>query len=697
MTATPSVFIKRDGRRQPFKVLKIYDGILNAMLTAVMADEQPVDRMLAQSLVDEIVSHYADKTEVGAEELYETILQVLLAHNLYTIMGNFIDYREDRDARRTANSKLMKSIGKIVQETTRDNANVGTGPQAKMLQIGSESSKLFNLNNMPKAMAKAHKDGDTHFHDLDYMEKTINCLQVPLERLLTEGFSNGRGYIRPPARINSAAALTAIIIQATQNDMFGGISVPYFDTTLSKFVPELYEHLHFLTNSESVTPAAIEACGAIRKDVFQAMEGLVYNLNSMHSRAGAQVPFSSINMGTGTSLSERLVIEQMLKAYKAGLGRGETPLFPNVIFRVKDGNNLNPGDPNYDMFELACEVAANRMNPTFSNMDMSINKPYGDLVSLMGCRTRVIGNRNGPAVAEGRGNIGFATMNLVRAGIEGKADKRKVYKRVDRMLAQAEEHLLYRYKVASKLKGRDLPFVVGDSLYVGSEALGPNDSIEPMLKQGTYSIGFLGLAETMQLMYGKHHGESDAVWEEAYALIEYIANAVKEMSDRNNLNFTTFATPAEGLSGRFPILDRERYGAIANITDKGYYTNSFHLPVDYVTSIKHKIDCEAPFHKLCDAGHISYVELLEAPIHNPKAIEDIVRYAFSKDMGYLGINFPIDECPACGFRGTILDDCQCGNHTSNIIRIRRITGYLSTLDRFGDGKQAEAKARTAHK
>lgn len=695
-------FIKRDGRVEIFDPARIFNGIVQAMLHS-SDQEIIINRSLVQALTDEIVSmieHQFQAEEIPAQEVYRITVNTLAEHELYDVLGTFIAFREKRDSQRDINSKLMNDIAAIVKETTRDNANVSNSPSGKMLQIGSESSKWYNLNHMPDYIAQAHMSGDIHIHDLDYYEKTINCLQIPLARLLKEGFNAGKGYIRPPKRIGSATALAAIILQSNQNDMYGGQSFHRFETAMAPYVPAGYAEAMSVLQSACSPEEKAVAAQAIEKmvnTVYQAMEGLVYNLNSMHSRAGAQVPFSSINFGTGTSPEEQLVIEQLLLAFEQGLGRGETPLFPNLIFRLKKGINTDPGNPNYDLFQLACRVAARRMNPTFSNMDMSINKQYGDDVSYMGCRTRVEANVNGPAQAEARGNIGFVTMNLPRLAIKAQGSMEKFYQELDEMLQLCEEQLLHRFETICRLRVKDLPFLMGQKLYVGSESMQFDDYIIEAAKNGTLSIGFIGLAETLTLLTGQHHGESKETFDAGYGIVEYISKAVRDMTVRNKLNFTTLATPAEGLSGRFINLDRKKYKVIPGITDKGYYTNSFHVPVDYPISIQDKLRIEGPFQKLCDAGHISYVELKESPHHNPRAVESIIRYGFQQDLGYMGVNFPIDECPQCGHSGIILEDCpNCGCADFYIRRIRRITGYLSTIDRFGDGKLAELQNRVSH-
>ncbi|NPV26593.1 MAG: anaerobic ribonucleoside-triphosphate reductase [Firmicutes bacterium] len=416
-----------------------------------------------------------------------------------------------------------------------------------------------------------------------------------------------------------------------------------------------------------------------------------------NSRAGAQVPFSSLNIGADTSEEGRKVTRNLLLAYEKGLGRGENPIFPNIIFRVKDGVNANPGDPNYDLFKLAIKVAAQRMNPTFSFMDSSFNKPYGCEVSYMGCRTRVIGNRRGPEVTEQRGNLSFTTINLPRLAIKANRSLGKFYQELDAIIDLACRQLYHRYRVQAALKVKDLPFLMGQGLYLDSDKLGPCDPIEEAIKHGTLSVGFIGLAEALVALIGKHHGESDEAQAIGMSLVQYMRNKIDQAAEEYNLNYTLLATPAEGLSGRFVAIDREEYGLIPGVTDKEYYTNSFHIPVSFPISIHDKVAREGVYHKYTNAGHISYVEFSAPPIHNLEAVETIIKHMKNSDMGYAGINFPIDFCDSCSQTGVFPgDECPfCGS--ISIRRVRRITGYLSTVDRFNDSKVAELHDRIAHK
>ncbi len=500
-----------------------------------------------------------------------------------------------------------------------------------------------------------------------------NCIQIPLGRLLSEGFNTGHGYIRPPKRPTSATALAAIILQSSQNDMHGGQSFAFFDRDMAPFVE----------NADDF-------------ETYQAMEALIYNLNSMHSRAGAQVPFSSINVGTETSEAGRRVVRNLLLAYEAGLGNGENPIFPNIIFRVKKGVNLNPGDPNYDLFRLAMKVASRRLNPTFSFMDSSFNREYGDQVSYMGCRTRVMANRRGPVVTDGRGNLSFTTINLPRVAIRAERNLEAFYRYLSEVMDLAIRQLYHRFTVQARLKVKDMPFVMGQGLYIGSKDLKPEDPIEPVIVNGTLSVGFIGLAEALVALTGEHHGQNGESGELGHQIVSFMRRKIDEACGEYDLNYTLLATPAEGLSGRFVKLDRKEFGIIPGVTNKEYYTNSFHVPVDFSISSFDKISIEGPFHKYCNAGHISYVEMSAPPLHNQQAVESIVRHMAASDMGYAAINFPVDFCTGCNHLGVINEDAcpSCGS--LKIRRVRRITGYLSTVDRFNDSKVSELKDRIPH-
>ncbi len=667
---------KRDGRVVPFEPVKITDAIFKAVQAVGGSN-----RDIAENLTRQVILHLQETGYNGivpaVEEVQDAVEKVLIENGHARTAKAYIIYRDRRTRIREAKSELMDVVKEILVETSRENANISNSPSAKMLQIAMAASKKYYLSNLlPEDFASAHMDGCFHIHDLDYYSKTLNCLQIDLTRLLKEGFNTGYGYIRPPKRIASAAAQAAIILQSNQNDMFGGQSFPHFDRSMGEVIRTLKEQ-----------PGEDE--------IYQAMEGLIYNLNTMHSRAGAQVPFSSINLGTDTTPEGQAVSKAILEAFYRGLGRGESPIFPNLVFRIKEGVNFNPEDPNYDLYRLALKVAARRMNPTFSFMDSTFNRKYGDEVAYMGCRSRVIGNRHGPEVSAGRGNFAFTTLNLPRLAFESRGGQELFFVELDRILLLAARQLLHRFEVISRLRVKDLPFLMGERLYLGSENLAPDDQIGEAIKHSTLAIGFIGLAETLQLLIGKHHGEDEEALQLGLQIGDHMFRRCNQFSEEYDLNFVLLATPAEGLSGRFVKMDRERFGVLPGITDKEYYTNSFHLPVNYATSIADKIEIEGGFHRFCNAGHISYVELEAPPLHNIDAVDRIIRLMAASDVGYGGINYPVDECRSCAFSGVFNESCpQCGS--TAIRRIRRITGYLSTDDRFNEAKRYELKDRRPH-
>jgi len=666
------VIRKRDGREVPFDDSKITDAIFLAARAVGGEDRQTAMELTIEAL-KELKKKY-NGGSFGVEDVQDVVEKVLIEAGHARTAKAYILHRDKRTRMRDAKSDLMDAVAEILDETSRENANIGNSPSAKMLQIASAASRKYYLTRLiPEAFSQAHQGGDIHIHDLDFYGKTLTCVQVPLGQLLAEGFDNGHGYIRPPKRPASATALAAIILQSSQNDMHGGQSFAFFDRDIAPYV-----------------------ANADDDEIYQAMEALIYNLNSMHSRAGAQVPFSSLNVGTETSEAARQVTKNLLLAYEAGLGRGENPIFPNIIFRVQEGVNFNPGDPNYDLFKLALRVAAKRLNPTFSFMDASFNQEWGDQVSYMGCRTRVMANRRGPAVTDGRGNLSFTTINLPRVAIKAERDLDKFYRLLDEVITLTVSQLYHRFEVQAKLKVKDMPFLMGQGLYLGAKGLKDTDAIREAIVNGTLSVGFIGLAEMLTALTGRHHGEDPEAQKLGEQIVAHLRRRVDEASAAYDLNYTLLATPAEGLSGRFIDLDRKEYGIIPGVTNNEYYTNSFHIPVDFPISSFDKISLEGVYHKYCNAGHISYVEMASPPVHNPEAMEAIVRHMKSSDMGYAAVNFPVDFCTGCGTLGVINEDnCpRCGS--TDIRRVRRITGYLSTVDRFNDSKVAELRNRVVH-
>ena len=642
----------------------------------------------------------------------------------------------------------FKSAGEY--DLKRENANIdGDTAMGTMLKYGSEGAKQFNeLYVLDPVHSNAHINGDIHIHDLDFLTLTTTCCQIDLLKLFHGGFSTGHGFLREPNDIASYAALACIAIQSNQNDQHGGQSVPNFDYAMAEGVKKTFKRLYhknlakaLLYTFDGKDYKAIEdkinACAdkieadfgivpmlhnndeykskewdllaseygdkfsALQDEAetlaeaetdratYQAMEALIHNLNTMNSRAGAQNPFSSINYGTDTSPEGRMVSLNVMKAEEAGLGNGETPIFPIHIFKVKEGVNFNEGDPNYDLFKLAMRVSAKRMFPNFSFIDAPFNLQYykeGDYhteIAYMGCRTRVIGNNHDKSreIVTGRGNLSFTTINLPRLGIEAHGDIEKFYKSLDKTMDIVFDQLYQRLLIQSRKHVRNYPFLMGQGVWIDSEKLSENDSIAEILKHGSLSTGFIGLAETLVALTGKHHGESEESQKLGLEIITHMRERADEKGRETGLNYTLLATPAEGLSGRFISIDKKRYGEIPGVTDKDFYTNSFHVPVYYNISAFRKIKLEAPYHALTNGGHISYVELDGDPLKNLDAFEKVVRYMKEQGIGYGAINHPIDRDPCCGFTGIIDDECpNCHRREGEVIEDRIERPKLFTAD-----------------
>ena len=658
----------------------------------------------------------------------------------------------------------------IKRENANIDADTAMGTMLKYGSEGSKY--FIDHHILPKDIAAAHIDGDIHIHDKDFYMLTETCCQIDLLKLFKDGFSTGHGYLREPNDIRSYAALGCIAIQANQNEMHGGQAIPNFDYSMAPGVRKTFRKLYFkeLANFFAITlgmkqddakllakeirrsllplgitiggadvykaalvdflPAHQRAYGyeeiseklaarahdyaygaaldATDNATFQAMEALIHNLNTMNSRAGAQVPFSSINYGTDTSPEGRMVMKNLLLATQEGLGNGETPIFPVQIFKVKEGVNYNEGEPNYDLFRLAMETSAKRLFPNFSFLDAPFNLQYykpGDYnteVAYMGCRTRVMGNVHDPEreVTCGRGNLSFTSINLPRLALLAKGDLDVFYSELDSLTELVIRQLLHRFKIQCAKKGRNYPFLMGQRVWIDSEKIGPDDEIAEVLKHGTLSMGFIGLAECLKALIGKHQGESEEAQALGLAIVGHMRRRMDEEAKRTGLNFTLLATPAEGLSGRFVRLDRKKFGEIAGVTDRDYYTNSFHVPVYCPIEAAKKIRLEAPYHALTNAGHISYIEMDGDPSKNLQAFEAIVRYMHDAGIGYGSVNHPVDRDPVCGYNGIIDNICpRCGRKENGrpFERIRRITGYLvGTIDRWNNAKRAEEHDRVKH-
>ena len=649
----------------------------------------------------------------------------------------------------------------------RENANInGDSAMGSMLKFGSEGAKQFyEMYVLNPRHSEAHQNGDIHIHDMDFLTLTTTCCQIDLLELFKDGFSTGHGVLREPMDIASYSALCCIAIQANQNDQHGGQSVVNFDYGMAPGVKKTYrkrfrDNMIRLLEAEFDTENAEELARGMLKEVeaetglypemaereaftdalaarlsalisredaakllkntrkfsdreiikatYQAMEALVHNLNTMNSRAGAQVPFSSINYGTDTSPEGRLVIEQLLLATEAGLGRGETPIFPIQIFRVKEGVNSSPQDPNYDLFRLAIRCSAKRLFPNFSFLDAPFNLKYykpghpETEVGYMGCRTRVMANAHDTdrEVAPRRGNLSFTSINLPRIAIEAKGDVDWFFEELERRMDLVYDQLNERFEIIARKKVYNFPFLMGQHVWIDSEKLKWDDEVREVLKHGTLSVGFIGLAETLVALRGKHHGESQESQNLGLEIIGFMRGYLDRKTQETGMNYTLIGTPAEGLSGRFVRLDKERYGIIPGVTDRDYYTNSFHVPVYYPISAFEKISVEAPYHALTNAGHITYVEMDGDPLKNLEAFEKIVRHMQKSGVGYGSINHPVDRDPVCGYNGIIGDSCpQCGRSEEDhkFERILRITGYLvGTTDRFNNAKQSEERDRLKH-
>lgn len=636
----------------------------------------------------------------------------------------------------------ITNIDARISDMKRDNANIdGNTAMGSMLQIGSAGAKAYNeMYLLRPEHAKAYREGDIHIHDFDFYSLTTTCCQIDIQKLFHGGFSTGHGYLREPKSIQSYAALAAIAIQSNQNDQHGGQSIPNFDYGMAEGVAKTYrkaftrrlkdaveDYLDLADETQTISAIIAEAetatgetaklesseayleavtAGMTRhygmtdvlaqklirrasqrayaktdRDTKQAMEGFVHNLNTMHSRAGAQTPFSSINYGTDTSPEGRMAIRNVLLALDAGLGHGETCIFPIHIFKVKEGVNYNEGDPNYDLFRLSCKVSAKRLFPNYTFLDSPFNLQYyvpghpETEVATMGCRTRVMGNVYDPTrqIAYSRGNLSFTSINLPRLAIESNGDEKLFYEKLQAMLELVAQQLLDRFEIQANKHIYNYPFLMGQGVWLDSDKLTLKDDLREVLKHGTLSIGFIGLAETLTALYGHHHGETVDMQAKGLEIIGFMRDFCDRKSQAMKMNFTLLGTPAEGLSGRFVRMDQKRYGKIPGVTDREYYTNSFHIPVWYPISVYDKIRLEAPYHALCNAGHISYVELDGDTARNVEAFEAVVRCMHDCGIGYGSINHPVDRDPVCGYVGIIGDVCpRCGRHEGEQIPQEKI-------------------------
>lgn len=745
----PDTIRKRNGMPVPFDVKKIRDAIRKANDAARVEAIAPYQ---FEQLSDAVVDAIPEGQVPTVEEVQDLVEEKLIENGFAKTAKAYILYRAEHTKIRKSETDLMNIYRELTftsaadADIKRENANIDADTSmGTMLKYGSEGANYFVDNYiLPKDIAAAHINGDIHIHDKDFYMLTETCCQIDLIKLFKDGFSTGHGYIRQPKSIVSYAALACIAIQANQNEMHGGQSVPNFDYAMAEgvactFRKEYYDAVQryfwleyncekalddeFRSALKNAMPERInmENIDSYEEDLvkwlsgegsrwlgispeeesirrchktsirialketdlatYQAMESLIHNLNTMNSRAGAQVPFSSINYGTCTSPEARMAIRNLLKVTDAGLGNGETAIFPVQIFKVKEGINYNPGDPNYDLFRLAVKVSAKRLFPNFSFIDAPFNLAYykeGDYnteIAYMGCRTRVMGNHYDKTkeVTCGRGNLSFTSINLPRLGIQAKGDLDKFYADLDKRLELCCRQLLHRFGIQKKKTVKNYPFLMGQGIWIGSEELSVGDQVGEVLKNGTLSVGFIGLAETLKALTGKHHGESEESQKLGLEIISHMRAYLDQETEKTGLNFTLLATPAEGLSGRFVQIDQKRFGKIPGVTDREYYTNSFHVPVYYPINAFQKIRTEAPYHALTNAGHISYVELDGDTAKNPEAFEAIIRCMKESGIGYGSVNHPVDRDPVCGYTGVIDDVCpRCGRREGEAVPIGKL-------------------------
>ncbi len=768
----PEYITKRDGRRVVYDEGKIAAAIERAFDAVESGKGNEEAKRLAGIVTREINAR--ESAEIpSVEDIQDQVEQTLITEGYAKTAKAYILYRAERSRTREAKTRLMHILEDITfkdaseSDVKRENANIdGDTAMGTMLKYGSESAKQFyDMYVLNPEHARAHREGDIHIHDLDFLTLTTTCTQIDLTQLFKGGFSTGHGVLREPQDIGSYSALACIAIQSNQNDQHGGQAIASFDYDMAPGVAKTYikeycralgAALELLLNHDAANEEAKSIVRQIENEIgakptlkpnkefddalrerltamsdeataeriihyatergyreterrtYQAMEAFIHNLNTMHSRAGAQTPFSSINYGMDTSPEARMVMRNLLLATESGLGNGETPIFPIQIFRVKEGVSYNPGDPNYDLFRLAIRVSAKRLFPNFSFVDAPFNLKYykpghhETEIAYMGCRTRVIGNVYDPTreVCNRRGNLSFTSINLPRIAIESHGDIDKFFKTLDERMDLVFEQLDERFEIQARKKVRNYPFLMGEGVWLDSEKLGWDDEVREVLKHGTLSVGFIGLAETLVALIGEHHGQSERAQQLGLKIIGHMRDRCDARSEEKKLNYTLLATPAEGLSGRFVKIDQKRYGKIEGVTDREYYTNSFHIPVYYPISAFDKIRLEAPYHALTNAGHISYIEMDGDPTKNLDAFEAVVRAMHDAGIGYGSINHPVDRDPVCGYNGIIGDVCpQCGRQEEEVHfeRIRRITGYLvGTLERFNDGKRAEEHDRVHH-
>ncbi|MDE5659833.1 MAG: anaerobic ribonucleoside triphosphate reductase [Muribaculaceae bacterium] len=730
--------IKRDGRVVGYNEEKIKAAIRKAMLTTELGE----DEALIQRIVDRIGVN--GKEQMSVEQIQDAVEFELMKSPRKEVARKYIAYRNQRSIARRAKTRdlFMEIIAAKNNDVTRENANMNTdSPAGMMMKFASETTKPFVDDYLLSEESRdAVRHNYLHIHDKDYYPtKSLTCVQHPLDRILEYGFIAGHGESRPAKRIETASIIGCISLETAQNEMHGGQAIPAFDFYLAPFVRSSF--IEEVKNIEQVTGADlshlynVELNDFIKKPldnlegeerllqhavnrttarVHQAMEAFIHNMNTIHSRGGNQVVFSSINYGTDTSAEGRCIIRELLNSTYEGVGNGATAIFPIQIWKKKRGVSYLPTDRNYDLYQLACKVTARRFFPNFVNLDATFNqhekwsaddpKRYLYEVATMGCRTRVFENRYGEKTSVGRGNLSFSTINIVRIAIEVMGIKdtneriERFFMRLDEILDITARQLNDRFDFQKTALAKQFPLLMS-RLWNGSEKLGPNDTIESVINQGTLGIGFIGLAECLVALTGKHHGESAESQALGIRIVSHMRSRANEYSEKYNHNFSVLATPAEGLSGRFTRGDRKTFGIIPGITDRDYYTNSNHVPVYYHCSPRHKAQIEAPYHELTRGGHIFYVEIDGDATHNPQAISDIVDLMDKYNIGYGSVNHNRNRCMDCGYEDAtanleVCPKCKSGN----IDRLQRITGYLvGTTDRWNSAKLAELHDRIVHK
>lgn len=729
--------VKRDGRIVGFNEQKIMAAIRKAM----MHTEKGEDDALVQKITDHISIH--GKSQMTVEKIQDSVEMELMKSARKDVAQRYIAYRNQRSIARKAKTRdvFMEIVNIKNNDVTRENANMNADtPAGMMMKFASETTKPFVDDYL---LADEVRDAVTHnyihIHDKDYYPtKSLTCVQHPLDHILEHGFVAGHGSSRPAKRIETAAVLACISLETCQNEMHGGQAIPAFDFYLAPYVRSSY--IEEVKNLEKLTGRDLSSLYDIAFDDFllkeldglegdarlcqhamnktvnrvhQAMEAFIHNMNTIHSRGGNQVVFSSINYGTDTSAEGRCIMRELLKSTYEGVGNGETAIFPIQIWKKKRGVNYLPEDRNYDLYQLACKVTARRFFPNFLNLDATFNqnsnwkaddpKRYLWEIATMGCRTRVFENRFGAKTSVARGNLSFTTINIVKLAIEcmqiGNKEERinAFFAKLDRMLEITAKQLDDRFQFQKTAFAKQFPLLM-TKLWIDCDKLQPSDTIESVINQGTLGIGFIGLAECLKALVGKHHGESDEAQALGLKIVTYMRDCVNEFSERYQHNYSVLATPAEGLSGRFTKFDRKRYGAIEGITDRDYYTNSNHVPVYYKCSALHKAEIEAPYHDLTRGGHIFYVEIDGDATHNPEVISNVVDMMDKLNIGYGSVNHNRNRCMDCGYENADakLDVCpKCGSQ--HIDKLQRITGYLvGTTDRWNQGKLAELNDRVTH-